>query len=168
MAEAPAAAPARGGGPPSREAFAPRSRAADAREGDLRPSKVPGPLGRIAGLALEVAAYLVGRRLRLRVVGPSMAPSLLEGDHLLARRVTLQPSECIGFLVGHLVAARHPTRSSLVVVKRVARAAEGLVWLSSDNPCGTDSRHFGPVSCSDIIAIATACIGDGGRSRRLR
>ena len=80
-----------------------------------------------------------------------MEPTLRPGDWLLVRRTrraaTVRP--------GRLVVARHPSRPSLLLVKRASRREPGGWWLSSDNPDGAaiDSRSFGPVPPSLIEGV---------------
>ena len=73
------------------------------------------------------------------VRGPSMAPTLRDGDCLLVRRGgrPVRP--------GDVVVARFLSRPDLLVVKRaVRRDGEGW-WLRSDNELVTDdSRRYGP------------------------
>jgi signal peptidase I len=84
------------------------------------------------------------------VAGDSMRPGLRPGDRLLVdyRR---RPAP------GDLVVTRTPGRP--VSVKRAAeRRTTGLGepgwWLLSDNPAvGTDSRTFGAVADSDVLAV---------------
>jgi nickel-type superoxide dismutase maturation protease len=78
--------------------------------------------------------------LRVAVVERSMEPTLRPGDWLLVLRTgRLRP--------GQLVVAWHPSRPSLLLVKRVLRREPGGWWLQSDSPNGSaaDSRSFGPV-----------------------
>jgi nickel-type superoxide dismutase maturation protease len=78
---------------------------------------------------------------RVRVSGPSMSPSVRDGDLLLARRVRAGA----GVPDGAVVLARFPSRPELLVVKRVRRTVEGGHWVEGDNPFVTDdSRTFGP------------------------
>lgn len=78
---------------------------------------------------------------RIRVRGPSMSPTLRNGDHVLARQVR----DPAGVHPGDVVIARFPARPGLLVVKRVQRAVEGGHWVQGDNPFVTDdSRAFGP------------------------
>jgi phage repressor protein C with HTH and peptisase S24 domain len=74
-----------------------------------------------------------------RVTGPSMSPTVRSGDRLLVRRRTpdaVRP--------GDVVLARVPSRSDLLVVKRVRRAVDGGHWVEGDNPFVTDdSRAYG-------------------------
>ncbi len=98
----------------------------------------------------ETAAWLAGRRRRVRVAGDSMLPTLAEGQFVLVD-ASRSPD------VGQLTVANHPTRPDLLVVKRVtAIAADGRVELGSDNPAaGTDSRTWGPLSPDSIIGTVT-------------
>ena len=87
------------------------------------------------------AGGLPARLSRVRVSGPSMSPTVRDGDQLLVRavgrRTRVRP--------GDVVLARFPTRPDLLVVKRVVRAVEGGHWVQGDNPFVTDdSRAFGP------------------------
>ncbi|WP_370093660.1 nickel-type superoxide dismutase maturation protease [Streptacidiphilus sp. MAP12-20] len=79
------------------------------------------------------------------VDGPSMAPTLAHGDHLLCHYgARLRP--------GAVVVAQHPLRQDLLVVKRaVERRAYGW-WLLSDNSAvESDSRDYGPVPDSLVL-----------------
>ncbi|GJF32184.1 hypothetical protein KNE206_48840 [Kitasatospora sp. NE20-6] len=73
------------------------------------------------------------------VAGPSMRPTLRDGDRVLVRYgARLRP--------GAVAVVRHPLRQDLLVVKRAAGRRRGGWWLLSDNPLvTTDSREFGPV-----------------------
>ncbi|HWH00076.1 MAG TPA: S24/S26 family peptidase [Pilimelia sp.] len=73
------------------------------------------------------------------VRGPSMVPTLRDGDALLVRRGgrPVRP--------GDVVVARFRARPDLLVVKRVVRRAPGGWELRGDNPLVTDdSRAYGP------------------------
>lgn len=76
----------------------------------------------------DPSAALLGMRSRIVLVqGPSMLPTLREGDHLLVRRGgRVQP--------GDVVVARLRERPSLLVVKRAVRPEAGGWLLASDNP----------------------------------
>jgi nickel-type superoxide dismutase maturation protease len=77
---------------------------------------------------------------RIRVRGPSMSPTLRDGDQLLARSVR----DAARVRPGDVVLARFPSRPDLLVVKRVVSAVEGGHWVRGDNPFATDdSRTFG-------------------------
>jgi phage repressor protein C with HTH and peptisase S24 domain len=72
------------------------------------------------------------------VRGPSMAPTLRDGDALLVRRGgrPVRP--------GDVVVATFRTRPGLLVVKRAVRAREGGWEVRGDNPLVTDdSRAYG-------------------------
>jgi nickel-type superoxide dismutase maturation protease len=98
----------------------------------------------------ETAAWLVGRRLRVRVVGRSMEPTLTEGQYVLVDRGRVPRP-------GQLAVANHPDRPDLLVVKRVAEVtAAGRFELASDNPsAGTDSRTWGPVPAEAVVGAVT-------------
>jgi len=84
-----------------------------------------------------------------------MTPTLAAGDRLLVSY--RRPPR-----VGDVVVAR--LGDGTVAVKRVAerrttRAGAAGWWLLSDNPAvGVDSRHRGPVSDQDVIAVTLARI----------
>jgi phage repressor protein C with HTH and peptisase S24 domain len=61
------------------------------------------------------------------VTGPSMVPTLRDGDHLLIRRTSHVQA-------GDLVVARYRVRPELLVVKRAVRPQDGGWLLASDNP----------------------------------
>ena len=94
---------------------------------------------------MERLLYFAGRRIAFLVQGDSMSPALNDGDTVLVRpRVDIN--------VGDIVLADHPYRSSVTILKRVARIADGRVTLAGDNEAAsTDSRTFGPVSIKSII-----------------
>jgi len=73
----------------------------------------------------------------VRVSGPSMAPTLRDGDLLLTRHgAVIRP--------GDLVLAMFPDLPGRLVVKRAVRPADGGWWLASDNPfAGGDSEAHG-------------------------
>ncbi len=98
----------------------------------------------------ETAAWLTGRRRRVRVAGDSMLPTLTDGQFVLVD-ASRSPD------VGQLAVANHPTRPDLLVVKRVTAIVEdGGVELGSDNPAaGTDSRTWGPLAPDRIVGTVT-------------
>lgn len=72
------------------------------------------------------------------VKGPSMAPTLRDGDALLVRRGgrAVRP--------GDLVVASFRARPDLLVVKRAVRPADGGWWIQGDNEfVADDSRAYG-------------------------
>ncbi|GAB1642882.1 S26 family signal peptidase [Krasilnikovia sp. MM14-A1259] len=76
------------------------------------------------------------------VRGPSMAPTLRDGDALLVRRGgRVRP--------GDVVVASFRARPGLLVVKRAVEAREQGWWIHGDNEFGTDdSRTYG---VADVI-----------------
>lgn len=113
-------------------------------------------------LVRELSCWLLRRRLRFRATGRSMQPTLEPGDHLIARRL---PASRASVRVGALVVARHPREDGTLVVKRVGRCGADGIWLTSDNPSGSDSRRFGAVSASELVAIVTTSVTRGGQLR---
>jgi nickel-type superoxide dismutase maturation protease len=114
--------------------------------------------GRIDGMA-EVAAWALGRRRRIRVVGDSMAPTLTAGQFVLVDpRGRPEP--------GRLVVAAHPNQSDVMVVKRVeAITPDGALDLRSDNPAaGTDSRTWGPIPAAALIGTVTLLLDSPSRT----
>ena len=68
-----------------------------------------------------------------------MAPTLLDGDWVLARGDGRAR-------VGQVVVLEHPQRPGLLIVKRVERIGEDGFWVLGDAPeASTDSRQFGAV-----------------------
>ena len=91
-----------------------------------------GPPDDVPGLAT--------RWVLARVRGPSMSPTLKDGDRLVVARARrgapVRP--------GTVVLARFPARPGLLVVKRVVRAVPGGHWVEGDSPLVPgDSRAFG-------------------------
>lgn len=92
----------------------------------------------LAGAAVGAAAGALAGRLRpVAVSGPSMTPTLHDGDAVLALAgAPVRP--------GHLVIARFPAGPDLLVVKRAVRPVPGGWWIEGDNPYITDdSRRYG-------------------------
>lgn len=80
----------------------------------------------------EIFLWLIRRRRRYRVVGPSMLPLLAAGDEILVdrRAYRRRPPQ-----LSDLVIARHPTRPGLYIVKRVTGiGADRCYQLQGDNP----------------------------------
>lgn len=96
-----------------------------------------------AAVALTIAAAGVAvgraaaRAFTVGVSGPSMVPTLVDGDALVAypvRRVRR----------GDVVIARFRSRPDLLVVKRAIRPYNDGWWIEGDNPFVTDdSRKYG-------------------------
>ncbi|MFF8954159.1 nickel-type superoxide dismutase maturation protease [Streptomyces sp. NPDC014894] len=73
------------------------------------------------------------------VSGPSMYPTLRQGDRLLVRYgARVRP--------GDVAVLRHPLQQDLLIVKRLAGRRDGGWWVLGDNPGAEgDSRVFGAV-----------------------
>jgi signal peptidase I len=96
---------------------------------------------------------VIRRWFRLVVVrGDSMAPTLLDGDHLIVRvgRAPM-PGDLVVFRARDVV----PESSVTWMVKRAARVApDGSVTVYGDNARSQDSRHFGAVPGESILGVA--------------
>jgi nickel-type superoxide dismutase maturation protease len=110
----------------------------------------PGYPRLLAGMAAATAAgavVLAWRRvIRVEVQGASMAPTLQEGDRLVALgRLRGRP--------GDIVAVRDPRVPSRLLVKRVNGVeVDRSLRVSGDNPhASTDSRTFGPVPPALVV-----------------
>ncbi len=90
--------------------------------------------------------YFLGLRIAFLIKGESMWPTLNEGDTVLVKPTSIARE-------GDIVLAKHPYKSSLKIVKRVAEILpDGALILKGDNPIGsTDSRSFGSVSKNDVV-----------------
>ncbi len=76
----------------------------------------------------------------LAVAGPSMEPTLHDGDWVIARRDGRAG-------VGDVVVLEHPLRPGMLIVKRVQRAGAEGYWVVGDAVhASTDSREFGTVA----------------------
>ncbi|MFJ7592142.1 nickel-type superoxide dismutase maturation protease [Streptomyces sp. NPDC097617] len=87
----------------------------------------------------------------VEVTGPSMAPTLNQGDQVLVRYgAAVRP--------GGVVVLRHPLQQDLLVIKRaVERRPGGAWWVLGDNPYNEapgDSTVFGPVPGELVLATA--------------
>lgn len=123
----------------------------------------------VAAVAATVAALRAARRVLMFVPvhGSSMEPTLRSGQRLLAlRRPFTGPLRA-----GEVVVVRHRSGPGAVghVVKRVTAVAgdhlpgspsavleAGLVWIEGDGRSSYDSRHFGPVAQSEVVAVVRA------------
>jgi nickel-type superoxide dismutase maturation protease len=106
----------------------------------------------------ELARWALGRRARFRVSGASMAPTLSPGDHIL---VDLGAYRRTGPRPGEVVVARHPFRTDVRMVKRVAAVADdGRCVLAGDNPDeSADSRCFGWVPRALVLGRVVLRLG---------
>lgn len=107
----------------------------------------------IGRCVIESGRWLTGGRLRYRVDGSSMEPTLRPGEQVLVDPDG-EPE------IGDLVLAVHPDTppgdQETLVIKRVAdRRDDGSSVLSSDNPEGSDSRRWGPVPAHSIRGRVT-------------
>ncbi len=83
---------------------------------------------------------------RVAVTGPSMEPTVREGDWLLVRKLRRRPR------VGEIVVAADPRESARLIVKRVAAVSGDAVTVVGDQlERSTDSREFGAIPSSAII-----------------
>jgi nickel-type superoxide dismutase maturation protease len=99
---------------------------------------------------------------RVVVAGPSMLPTLRDGDRCLVRR-----TRRVG--PGDLVVMFDPERASRLIVKRVVAAdPEGIV-VAGDNPdASRDSRDFGAASPEGLVGVAWYRYGPADRIGRVR
>jgi len=105
----------------------------------------------LAASAAMMAWWWAGARpFAVAVEGSSMAPTLLEGDVLIA---TVPAGRMLA--AGSLVVVEHPARPGYEMVKRVVRAVgpDGI-WVEGDNAwSSSDSRSFGPVERHAIRGV---------------
>lgn len=86
---------------------------------------------------------------RVRIVGPSMEPSLRNGEWWLARRTSRVSAGDVALIV-------HPHRPDLRIVKRVVRPDGSGWWVEGDRPeRSEDSRQFGVVPGANVIGRLT-------------
>lgn len=82
---------------------------------------------------------------RIRVLGPSMAPTLRHGDVVLARR-TRKPRS------GDVVVVTWVTRPGQLSIKRATRPERGNWHVEGDNAiASTDSRELGPAEVHGVV-----------------
>ena len=82
---------------------------------------------------------------RIRIVGPSMEPALLNNEWWLVRRGG-RPA------VGDVVLVVHPRRPDALIVKRLARQDGTDWWVLGDNAdASEDSRQFGVVPAANVV-----------------
>jgi phage repressor protein C with HTH and peptisase S24 domain len=94
----------------------------------------------------------------VRVSGPSMVPTLRDGDAVIVRHgAPIRP--------GDVVLARYRSMPDRFVLKRAVREVDGGWWLSSDNAAaGGDSAVHG---VADVLARAVLRLRRGSLPRRL-
>ena len=99
--------------------------------------------GRDGGDRLNPLGRLPYRR--IRVLGPSMAPTLKNGDVVLARN-RKQPRE------GDVVVVTWVTRPHQLSIKRITREDERGWHVEGDNQdASTDSRDLGPAQVHGVV-----------------
>jgi nickel-type superoxide dismutase maturation protease len=85
----------------------------------------------------------------VEVTGPSMVPTLLNGDWLLIQYV----KNAEEVRPGDVVVLRHPLQQDLLIVKRAVERREGGWWVLGDNAfVENDSREFGTVPDELVLA----------------
>lgn len=94
------------------------------------------------------------------VEGPSMVPTLYQGDRVLVRYgARVRP--------GHVVVLRHPLQQNLLIVKRAVGLREGGWWVLADNPgAGADSTVYGAVPEELILGVVFARFRPRPKGRR--
>lgn len=120
----------------------------------------------LAGLALVGVAGL-GSLLalvasRVEVHGPSMLPTLVDGERLLVRRTRrVRP--------GDLAVLHDPAVPARLIVKRVVAVRGRHAEVAGDNSAASrDSRAFGPVHRSAIVGVAWYRYHPADQAGRLR
>lgn len=102
----------------------------------------------------EIFAWQIGRRRAFRVEGESMTPTLPPGSVIFFDPAAYDETPP---QVGDVVLSRHPFRTDVQMVKRVAEIREdGRYVLHSDNPAGSDSRGFGSMPRGHILGRVTS------------
>lgn len=93
----------------------------------------------------DLLAWLLRRRHRVRVTGPSMAPTIPAGTTVLVKPTqTVRP--------GDIVVTKHPRSTQITIVKRVDHLTDtGDLFLRGDGTPSTDSRDFGPVPSTLLL-----------------
>jgi nickel-type superoxide dismutase maturation protease len=88
----------------------------------------------------------------VEVTGPSMAPTLLNGDWLLVQKIS-SGAELVR--EGDVVIMRHPLQQDLLIVKRAVERRGGGWWVRGDNTfVENDSREFGLVPDDLVLGRA--------------
>lgn len=113
--------------------------------------------------------------LRVRIVGHSMAPGLLDGTQVFTKRISPER-----LLPGDIVVLPEPGTGQLIIKRIAALAGEpfpfprdgelqvppGMVAVLGDNPTqSNDSRHFGYVPAERIRGRLVRVVPRPGQSR---
>jgi nickel-type superoxide dismutase maturation protease len=99
---------------------------------------------------MEKPARRVARLSPVRVEGGSMSPTLPAGALVAVSPLHSEPA------LGSIVVVRRPDGTEHL--KRIASRSEaGYVVLGDNQSASTDSRHYGPVERSQLVAIARFC-----------
>ncbi len=126
-------------GPP-RGVTSPSTRPADALSGVSRHRSAHSHPTLPRASRREVILWLIRRRLRLSVRGPSMQPELRTGDEVLLNPAAYKRKTP---RVGEIVLVPHPYSGELML-KRIAHIEIDGVFLTGDNAAySTDSRTLG-------------------------
>ena len=91
-------------------------------------------------------------KIEVSICGDSMLPTYKDGDTISFNKFTGQHLS-----VGLVVLCSHPYQRNKKIVKRITKIeSDDSVYIRGDNPSfSTDSRSYGPISKSKIIAIKT-------------
>jgi nickel-type superoxide dismutase maturation protease len=99
---------------------------------------------------LELILWALRQRIRVRVDGSSMHPTLHNGVHVL-----VQPTKHA--IVGDIVLCLHPFKRDVHIIKRVEATSDGGMQLTGDNAAAsTDSNSFGEVPWDRMRGVVTA------------
>ncbi len=91
-------------------------------------------------------------KIEVSICGDSMLPTYKDGETISFNKFTGQHLS-----VGLVVLCSHPYQRNKKIVKRITKIeSDDSVYIRGDNPSfSTDSRSYGPISKSKIIAIKT-------------
>jgi nickel-type superoxide dismutase maturation protease len=110
----------------------------------------------------ELLLLLLRWRHSVQVSGDSMLPAVADGDVVLYRPVkvgwrVVHPER----LVGEIIVARHPYRTDLTLIKRVAAVLDeghSLLLLGDNAASSSDSASFGAVPATLLQGRVTSLI----------
>ncbi len=107
-----------------------------------------------AGLA-ELILLLLKKRIRLKISGHSMEPTIQNNNIILIKPLNQKTS----LRPGDIIAFQHPFKKNLILVKKIQSIQENQITLIGINKnYSTDSRFFGPITNKHIIGTATSFI----------